>query len=230
MIDRLINKWNRAFNFNLRQWLIISCLFSCLMVAIRIFMTGDRTYRFMLWNLFLAIIPYVLTEWLASGNRFAKDKLKLLALLFIWLLFIPNSFYILTDLFHLDKFDSAPKWFDLLLIFSFAWNGIILGILSIRKVEVLLEPISGRRFSLFVVFIVMFLNAFGIYIGRYLRFNSWDIIAQPFTLFGEMCHVIFHPLQNKMEWGMITVYAVFMTMLYITIQKTTENFQKLNQQ
>jgi uncharacterized membrane protein len=226
----LINKWNSAVNFNLRQWLIISCLFSCIMVSVRIFMTGHWTYLFLVWNLFLAIVPYVITEWLSFNNSVAKNKLKLSALLLVWLLFIPNSFYILTDLFHLDNFDTAPKWFDLLLIFSFAWNGIILGILSIRKVEMMLEKTTGRKFSLLIVFMVMFLNAFGIYIGRYLRFNSWDIIAQPFTLFGEMFNVVFHPLQNKMEWGMITVYAVFMTMLYITIQKTNENFQKLNQQ
>ena len=144
----------------------------------------------------------------------------------VWLLFIPNSFYIITDLFHLTHVDSAPKWFDLLLLFSFAWNGIVLGIVSIRRTEIILESITGRSFSLFIIFIVMWLNAFGIYIGRYLRFNSWDILTQPFSLFKEMFEVLFHPLRNKMEWGMIAVYAVFMTMLYITIKKLGENFHK----
>jgi uncharacterized membrane protein len=149
-----------------------------------------------------------------------------LGLLLLWLLFIPNSFYILTDLFHLDEFDSAPKWFDLLLIFSFAWNGLLLGIISVRKTEMLLEIVTGRRFSLLIVFVVMWLNAFGIYIGRYLRFNSWDIVMQPFSLFREMFEVIFHPLRNKMDWGMIAVYAVFMTVLYITMKKLSENFSE----
>ena len=145
-------------------------------------------------------------------------------ILFTWLLFIPNCFYIITDLFHLDTFDSAPKWFDLLLIFSFAWNGIVLGIVSIRRVETMVERSTGHNFSLLIVFAVMWLNAFGIYIGRYLRFNSWDIVTQPFSLFKEMFEVLFHPLTNKMEWGMIGVYAVFMTVLYITIKKLGENF------
>lgn len=226
MIYKLISKKNASLNLNMLQWLMVSCGFSCLLLAARIFITGDMTYLFLAWNLFLAFIPFAITQWLTTHNRFVKPKIKTAIILFIWLLFIPNSFYILTDLFHLDKFDSAPKWFDLLLIFSFAWNGIVLGIVSIRRTEVILESITGRSFSLFIIFIVMWLNAFGIYIGRYLRFNSWDILTQPFSLFKEMFEVLFHPLRNKMEWGMVAVYAVFMTVLYITIKKLGENFHQ----
>lgn len=226
MLYKSISKKDISLNLTMQQWLMISCGFSCLLLCARIFITGDLTYLFLVWNLFLAFIPFAISEWLLTLERFAKRKRKLAIVLFVWLLFIPNSFYILTDLFHLDKFDSAPKWFDLLLIFSFAWNGIVLGIVSIRRTEVILESMNGRRFSLFIIFIVMWLNAFGIYIGRYLRFNSWDIVAQPFSLFKEMFEVLFHPLRNKMEWGMIAVYAVFMTVLYITIKKLAENFHK----
>lgn len=226
MIYKLISTKNASLNLNMLQWLMVSCGFSCLLLAARIFITGDMTYLFLVWNLFLAFIPFAITQWLTTHSQVAESKIKTAIILFIWLLFIPNSFYILTDLFHLDKFDSAPKWFDLLLIFSFAWNGIVLGIVSIRRTEIILESITGRSFSLFIIFIVMWLNAFGIYIGRYLRFNSWDILTQPFSLFREMCEVLFHPLRNKMEWGMIAVYAVFMTMLYITIKKLGENFHQ----
>jgi len=226
MFYKTISKKDISLNLNMQQWLMISCAFSCLLLCARIFITGDMTYLFLVWNLFLAFIPFAITQWIAWSNRFALRKMEMAIVLFVWLLFIPNSFYILTDLFHLDKFDSAPKWFDLLLIFSFAWNGIVLGIVSIRRTEIILERITGRSFSLFIIFIVMWLNAFGIYIGRYLRFNSWDILTQPFSLFKEMFEVLFHPLRNKMEWGMIAVYAVFMTVLYVTIKKLGENFHK----
>lgn len=228
MFYKLIGKKDISLNLNMLQWLIVSCGFSCLLLAARIFITGDMTYLFLVWNLFLAFIPFAITQWLSAGNHFIQRKIKTVIVLFVWLLFIPNSFYILTDLFHLHKFDSAPKWFDLLLLFSFAWNGIVLGIVSIRRTEIILEGITGRSFSLLIIFIVMWLNAVGIYIGRYLRFNSWDILTQPFSLFKEMFEVIFHPLRNKMEWGMIAVYAVFMTVLYITIKKLGENFQAIN--
>jgi len=213
----------------MRQWLIISCGFSCLLLVGRVLITGYLTYIFLVWNLFLAFLPYAITEWLWTHNQVAKNKWKLMAAMIPWLLFIPNSFYILTDLFHLDTFHSAPKWFDLLLIFSFAWNGLLLGLTSVRKTELILEALSGRGFSLFIVFSVMWLNAFGIYIGRYLRFNSWDVITQPFSLFNEMFEILLHPVRNKMEWGMMVVYALFMTLLYITTKKLAENFHIIKQ-
>lgn len=229
MLLKFILKRNSSPMLTMRQWLIISCGFSCLLLVARVFITGHLTYIFLVWNLFLAFLPYAITEWLWAHSRVAKSKWKLMAAMIPWLLLIPNSFYILTDLFHLDNFHSAPKWFDLLLIFSFAWNGLLLGLTSVRKTESILEALSGRGFSLFIVFAVMWLNAFGIYIGRYLRFNSWDVITQPFSLFNEMFEILLHPVRNKMEWGMMMVYALFMTLLYITIKKLGENFQTINQ-
>ncbi|WP_276499988.1 DUF1361 domain-containing protein [Terrimonas pollutisoli] len=185
----------------IQDLLLISCGFSCLLLIGRAAATGLITYAFLLWNLFLAFVPYGITQWLSGQSPLWKSKPKLIITILGWLVFIPNSFYIITDLFHLDTFDSAPKWFDLLLLFSFAWNGLLLGILSVRTLEKIIEAAWGRDFSSTMLVVVMWLNAFGIYIGRYLRFNSWDIIAQPFSLFSEMFEVIFHPIKNKMEWG-----------------------------
>ena len=210
----------------IQDLLLISCGFSCLLLIGRAAVTGLVTYAFLLWNLFLAFIPYGITQWLSGQASLWKNKPKLIITILAWLLFIPNSFYILTDLFHLDTFDSAPKWFDLLLLFSFAWNGLLLGILSVRTLEKIIEAVWGRDFSSTILVVVMWLNAFGIYIGRYLRFNSWDVIAQPFSLFSEMFEVIFHPIKNKMEWGMITVYAIFLLLLYATLKKLSENFNQ----
>jgi len=226
---RFILERNTSASLTMKKWLIISCAFSCLLLAARVIITGYLTYVFLAWNLFLAFLPYAITEWIWARPRMAKNKVMLSGFMSLWMLFIPNSFYILTDLFHLDDFHSAPKWFDLLMIFSFAWNGLLLGLMSVRKTELILEVISGRGFSLFIVFMVMWLNAFGIYIGRYLRFNSWDIITQPFSLFNEMFEILLHPVRNKMEWGMIMVYAFFMTVLYITVKKLGENFQTTDQ-
>jgi uncharacterized membrane protein len=217
---------SRFETFTLRHWLCISCIFSCLLAAVRVIATGHLTFLFLVWNLFLAIVPYALSEGFSHRADFHRNKYRAGLLLFVWLLFIPNTFYIITDLFHLDTFNTAPKWFDLLLIFSFAWNGLLLGILSIRSIELILQKLTPRKLSLFYLLTVMFLNAFGIYIGRYLRFNSWDILAQPSALLRAIGEVVFHPLHNFSEWVMISVYAVFMTLLYITIQKTSEHFHQ----
>ena len=216
----------KQFSFTLHEWFLISCFFSFVLICARVIATGKITYAFLLWNLFLAFIPYVISQWLYNNLHIIGRKLKLGAVVLIWLLFIPNSFYILTDLFHLGRHPSAPKWFDLLLILSFAWNGLLFGITSVRKMELILQAASGRRVSLSFVFGVMWLIAFGIYVGRFLRYNSWDVVVQPFSLFGEMMDMLFHPFQNKMEWGMILCYAMFMSLLYITVKKMAESFDQ----
>jgi uncharacterized membrane protein len=211
---------------SLKQWLIISCAFSCMLVAARALVTGEQTFLFLIWNLFLAFVPYAISEWLSTRIRLMESRVTLGLILFVWLVFIPNSFYILTDLFHLYDRHDAPRWFDLLLIFSFAWNGLLLGLLSVRRVETILQAVSGRSFSLLIVFAVMWLNAFGVYIGRYLRFNTWDVISKPFSLFSELLDIIVHPVHNRMNWGMIFIYAVFMTVLYVTIKKMASQFHQ----
>ena len=107
----------------IRRWLLISCSFSLLLLTFRIILTGRLSYIFLAWNLFLASVPYFISEWFGRHPQIVARRTRLIALLFVWLLFMPNSFYMLTDLFHLDNMDNGNPWFDLTLILSFAWNG-----------------------------------------------------------------------------------------------------------
>lgn len=207
------------FSGNIDDWLLASSLFSCILLLARIAITGSGAYIFLPWNLFLAFIPYWISSWINVPGSEVKSKLKTVAGLAAWLLFIPNSFYIITDLFHFTRIRSAPKWFDLLMIFSFAWNGIVCGIISLRRIELLLTKWLGKGYSLTLILIVMWMSGFGIYIGRYLRFSSWDIVTSPILLGEEMLYMIVHPFRNLYSWGMIGCYSVFMTLLYFTIKR-----------
>lgn len=206
------------------QWLLLSSAFSCLLLLARIMVTGSPAYLFLPWNLFLGFIPYAITGWLMRDVHLLENKWAFYGLLGLWLLFVPNSFYIITDLFHLSHIDSAPKWFDLLMLFSFAWNGLLFGIISLRRVELLVKIQGASGFSILVVFVVMWLCAFGIYIGRFLRFNSWDVLTNPFSLMAEIADMVLHPMDHGFAWGMTLVYSVFMTFFYVTIKKLTEVF------
>ena len=209
----------------MHAWLLASSCFSCMLLLGRVLVTQSLGYIFLLWNLFLAFVPYWITWWMTRKNVIIQHRIKLFIALAAWLLFIPNSFYIITDLFHFTHIRSAPKWFDLLLIFSFAWNGILCGIISLQRVEIIMIKLFRRKsFSLFFVFAVMWLSAFGVYIGRYLRFNSWDIVTDPFSLSEEILNMIIHPFYNLYPWGMILCYSIFMTFLYFTIKKMSESF------
>ena len=222
-INNVIQK-NNSIPSTIHEWLIASSVFSVLLLMIRMMVTGTLAYGFLPWNLILAFIPYAITRWLAGQTAVLHHRVKLILVLFAWLLFVPNSFYIITDLFHLDRFESAPEWFDLVLILSFAWNGVLCGIMSLRRVEMILISVKGKDLSIFMVYIVMVLNAFGIYIGRFLRFNSWDIITDPYSLLTGIVNMMIHPFQNFEGWGMTFCYSVFMTFLYYTIKKMSESF------
>jgi uncharacterized membrane protein len=139
-----------------------------------------------------------------------------------WLLFIPNSFYIITDLFHLG-ISNVPIWFEVALLLSFAWNGLILGVLSVRQIEKIMRELFPNMNEFIFLFPVMCLNAFGIYIGRYLRFNSWDVISNPFELAADISNLILHPLASKPAWAMICCYAVLMTFIYVTMKKLSKS-------
>lgn len=210
--------------FSIQHWLLISSAFSMLLLLARVFTSGRFSYAFLAWNLFLAYIPFLISNWLSRHTEVLKSRIKLILLIFTWLLFMPNSFYILTDLFHLENMGNGHPWFDLTLILSFAWNGILFGILSIRKMEMLLKKTKGKFISAFVICTVMWLNAFGIYIGRFLRFNSWDIIVNPFSLLAEISDIVFNPYDYRYVWAMSFCFAFFMVIIYYTIKKLSETF------
>jgi uncharacterized membrane protein len=173
-----------------------SILFSIALVVIRIGYSHDTTFIFMPWNLFLAYLPYQLLRICKpiidrSGSRTAFS-----VLFCVWILFIPNAFYMITDLFHLYQREKVPLWFDLVLLMSYAWNGLILGFLSIRQMEKMLGTLYRRIPEGLFVGAMMFLNAFGVYLGRYLRFNSWDIVSDPFKLFVEIGAMLANPITN----------------------------------
>ena len=206
----------------MERLMVTSVFFSSVMLAIRIFYTGRLTFVSLEWNLFLAFVPYFITQWVNARIALTKNKWKFALIFFVWLLFIPNSFYILTDLFHLQENNNAPLWFDLLLILSFAWNGLLAGILSVRHMEKIILVLWGSRHELVFLYPVMWLNALGIYIGRYLRYNSWDIITNPFRLAMDIFDMVSHPVLYKNAWGMIFFYSVFILILYLTIKKISK--------
>ena len=208
------------------RYLALSMIFSCFLVLVRIAFTGRLTFIYLIWNLFLAFVPYFITQLAALRPDWITGKIQFIIFFLVWIIWIPNSFYILTDLFHLG--DSLadriiPLWFDLVLILSFAWNGCMLGILSVRQMEKILLLHVTVGHELFFLFPVMWLNAWGIYIGRYLRFNSWDVITDPFQLVRDIGGMLLHPLGNRNAWSMIFCFSVLLTLMYLTMKKISRS-------
>ena len=199
------------------QVLILSNLFSLGLITFRMIYTGNVLFLFLLWNLFLAFVPYAISR--KMSESFMKGRWKFFFCAFVWLMFIPNAFYIITDLFHLDMNENVPLWYDLALLLSFAWSGLLFGILSVRQMEKLFETNFNKRFDLFFILPVMALNSMGVFVGRYLRFNSWDVITNPLQLIQDIVYLFIHPIRSRFDWSMIICYTVLLTVIYLTIKK-----------
>lgn len=207
----------------IEQVLIWCNSFSLCLMVFRIWYTGHLLFAFLAWNLFLAFVPFAISKRMTEVT--INKTLRFAIGTFVWIVFLPNAFYIITDLFHLDMNGDVPLWYDLALLWSFAWNGLLLGILSVRQMELLVEKHIGKKPGLLFVFPVMALNAFGVYIGRYMRFNSWDVLISPFQLIKDICYLFIHPVQNRFDWSMIVCYSVLLTLVYFTFKKLNNALQ-----
>ena len=190
---------------------------SILLVVGRVLMTGKGIFLFLIWNLFLAMIPFALSTLLGTARGPLRARM-LVPVGAAWLLFFPNAPYILTDLFHLDARPGVPLWYDLALILSCAWNGLMLAYASLDDMQRLVQLRLGVWAGWAFATLALLLSSFGIYLGRYLRFNSWDILANPLTLFYDILNRLVHPFSFPGTWGVTLVFGVFLLVGYSTVR------------
>ena len=184
----------------------------------RFIYTDTKVFLFLNWNLFLAFIPWALTSLVIVKPKFQKSRLTLIVLLGPWLLFFPNAPYILTDLFHLRLKSSMPIWFDLILILSFAWTGLLFGFFSLWDIEKLLRNFMKRTSVIIISVGLLFIGSFGIYVGRFLRWNSWDILTEPFKLMYDIGDRFINPFEHPRTWGMTIFMGLFLNMIYLSFR------------
>ena len=140
---------------------------------------GAYDFRFLLWNLILAWIPLLLALLVYDRYRRGRSMLVLAPALVLWLLFLPNAPYIVTDFVHLSAGSPAPLWLDGVELSAFAWTGMLLGFVSLYLVHAVARHRLGAVPSWVGVLCVLALVSVGVYLGRVKRWNSWDLLTQP---------------------------------------------------
>jgi uncharacterized membrane protein len=175
------------------------------LLAVRIDRVGEPTFVFLTWNLFLAWIPFLLSLSVAAVHGRGGPRPLLWVLGAGWLLFLPNAPYILTDFIHLGRAGGAPLWFDAALIGTFATTGLALGLGSLLVVHHVVEARAGRVVGWAVALSSLVLSAIGIYLGRFPRFNSWDVVTNTHTLVPVVLQRLADPLGNTflLRFGMV---------------------------
>jgi uncharacterized membrane protein len=189
------------------------------LLAARMAYSGTHQYGFLVWNLFLAWIPYLASLWIeAVYGRQAGRWPRLLLPGAIWLLFLPNAPYIVTDLVHLSLHrPPAPLWYDAVLIFTFAWTGCLLGVVSLRIVQARVRAWSGTAAAWVFALAVIGLCGPGIYMGRVLRWNSWDVLVRPVGMLGTVLEAATNPLSHWPAIAASLIFAGVMLGCYVTI-------------
>ena len=159
------------------------------LVTVRGLLTGNWWFFVMLtWNLFLAWFPLGVVLVLRDLRRADGPSLRfgshwLLGTgLAVWLVFLPNAPYIITDLYHIRHVDQPLLWFDTMTLFVFALTGLLIGLYSILIVHRMLRPMAGNLFTWGMILGSQVLSGFGIYLGRFGRWNSWDVLTNPSAL------------------------------------------------
>ena len=183
----------------------------------RYFLYHSLLYRFLPWNLFLAWIPYLFSLWAAYLYRKHEGTLPYwLAPTFIWLPFFPNAPYLVTDLVHL-QLHPWSFWYDIGLLTTGVWTGLFLGFYSLRTIQQLVKDSFGQMISWLFVISTLGLSGLGIYLGRFLRWNSWDLVFQPRAVLGDVATVVVNPRQNLHAIGVTLLFATILFVCYLTL-------------
>jgi uncharacterized membrane protein len=172
-------------------------------------------FRFLVWNLILAWVPLVFALVVYDGYRRSRSLLWLTPFLALWLIFLPNAPYIVTDFVHLSASSRAPLWFDGVELSAFAWTGMLLGFVSLYLVHAVLRHRFGAPAGWFVVLCVLGLASVGVYLGRVKRWNSWELITQPGSKLAQLHAHLADPAGLAQAAGVTIIVTLLLAAAYL---------------
>jgi uncharacterized membrane protein len=167
-----------------------------------------------LWNLFLAWIPFGLALLVYDCHRRGARRVQLLGLGLLWLLFFPNAPYIVTDFRYLGDVTGKALWYEGLLIGTAACTGLLLGFISLYLIQAVVRRVAGARYAWLFVFVALALSSVGVYLGRVLRWNSWDVFVRPGSRLEELAGALVDPLAHPRPIAITIVFTSFLLASY----------------
>lgn len=188
------------------------------LVGFRIWRTSSYLYLSLLWNLALAWVPMIATFLIFWIERQHLSSPLGKALIFLtWFFFFPNAPYIITDLIHLTPRFGIPVWYDLMVIVFCAWTGLALAFGSLYLMQQIVCTRFGAGYGWLLVALTIPAASFAIYLGRFLDWNSWDLVLEPRSVLTNIIAIWGNPLADPAPLGISILLSVFLTMTYGTI-------------
>ncbi len=197
--------------------LLLASMIAVSLVVIRVLYADSRRYVSLIWNLFLAWIPFLLAymAYVFSWRRWMV-YLIVPGFLFLWLLFFPNAPYVLTDLQDLVRSPhEVAIWYDVILLNWFSWSGALLGVVSLYLMQEIVLRHFGRLAGWVFVLSVSVATGIGLYLGRFIRLNSWDLFRMPQEVVEAIWEWLADP--SLSSFGFVSLYTLFFLFIYLTL-------------
>lgn len=212
-----ILKLHRFLHAQLFYPVVLSSLLGVTFFAVRWLWSDSSLHIFMMWNLFLAWIPFLCAMLMATMHARRAAAWQYIVPLLFWLLFFPNAAYLVTDLYNLVDTGQVPYWFDIGFFATMAWTGLLLAVASLQIVQRMVKESVGTLWSWLLVLVVVGLNGVGIYLGRFLRWNSWDIVVDPMGVLQDAIAPFLHPIANRQPVAIIIVFSAMLFVFYVSV-------------
>ena len=196
------------------------------LIVLRSARWGSDEFQSMIWNLFLAVVPAVAAALFARSEHRRSPVIIPISWFLVWLLFLPNAPYIATDFVHLAPHPPIPLWYDIALILSCAATGLFLGFSSVAEVQAVITRRQGRTAGWAVAAFALVASGFGIYLGRFLRWNSWDALARPLELARYVAPRASHPFSHPRTVAVTLIYGVGLVLGYIALRVFSSTFAR----
>jgi uncharacterized membrane protein len=205
----------RGFGLIVLALLAASVLSLGTLVA-QIHATHDHRYTFLFWNLFLAWVPLIAATLAFVFAQRGVGPL-VVVLILVWLLFFPNAPYLLTDFIHLHGNTPSPLWYDALMLSGFAWTAVMLGFVSLYLIHAIIRQRVGAAVGWVAVVCVLGLSSFGVYLGRFARFNSWDVVTRPHLVLSVIRQDVDSPLHDPKMVVALLALTAFLVVGYLVL-------------
>jgi uncharacterized membrane protein len=190
-----------------------------LLVLVRWARSGQPAFTFLVWNLLLAMIPFLASGLLVRAVRQGQSVMARTFWFALWLLFLPNAPYIVTDLVHLHPRPPVAFWYDIALQYSFTFAGVVLGYASVADVQALVRRSRGEAAGWVLAVAALMAAGFGVYLGRFVRWNSWDALVHPHRVLRHVAASGLDPADHPRGVGVTLVYGVGLVMGYVVVRR-----------
>ncbi len=217
----IIQSINRIkYPLSLGGLLIMASAISLVLEKVHARLSGAENYSFLVFNLGLAWIPFVaaVVAYAASRKRITFFLIMPVCTL-VWIAFFPNAPYLLTDFQHLAATDAnSALWFDVIIMVWFAWTGLLLGITSLYLMQEIVTRASSPAAGWIFAIGATILSSIGVYLGRFLRWNSWDLLKDPLPIAKDMYGIVRHPISNLPTYVFTILFTLLFLFIYLTIR------------